>query len=42
MDFTGRPMKGYAFVAPAGTADEAALRTWVNRTLEFVGTLPPK
>jgi TfoX/Sxy family transcriptional regulator of competence genes len=42
MDFTGRPMKGYAFVDPAGTATDAALRDWVTRTLAFVATLPPK
>ena len=42
MDFTGRPMKGYAFVAPAGTVSDDALRDWVARTLAFVATLPPK
>lgn len=42
MDFTGRPMKGYAFVGPAGTATEAALRDWVQRTLAFADTLPAK
>ena len=42
MDFTGRPMDGYAFVGPAGTATDAALRDWVQRTLAFVDTLPPK
>ena len=42
MDFTGRPMKGYAFVGPAGTATDAAIRGWVQRTLVFVDTLPAK
>jgi|SRR6185436_1321729 len=42
MDFTGRPMKGYAFVGPAGTASDSALRDWVARTLAFADTLPPK
>ena len=42
MDFTGRPMKGYAFVGPSGTATDAALRDWVQRTLAFADTLPPK
>ncbi len=42
MDFTGRPMKGYAFVSPAGTATDAALRDWVTRTLAFADALPPK
>jgi len=42
MDFTGRPMKGYAFVGPEGTAADEALHDWVSRTLAFVDTLPPK
>jgi TfoX/Sxy family transcriptional regulator of competence genes len=42
MAFTGRPMKGYAYVAPAGTAGDAALRAWLDRALAFVATLPPK
>jgi len=42
MDFTGRPMKGYAFVGPAGTATDAVLGGWVRRTLAFADTLPPK
>jgi TfoX/Sxy family transcriptional regulator of competence genes len=42
MDFTGRPMKGYAFVGPAGTAADAGLRDWVVRALAFADTLPPK
>jgi TfoX/Sxy family transcriptional regulator of competence genes len=42
MDFTGRPLKGYAYVAPTGTADDAALRGWVDRALAFSETLPPK
>jgi TfoX/Sxy family transcriptional regulator of competence genes len=40
MDFTGRPMKGYVFVAPAGRRTHAALRAWVNLSANFVGTLP--
>jgi TfoX/Sxy family transcriptional regulator of competence genes len=42
MDFTGRPMKGYAFVGPAGTTTDAALRDWVQRALAFVDGLPAK
>jgi len=42
MDFSGRPMKGYVYVAPAGTSAEDALRDWVTRALAFVETLPPK
>jgi hypothetical protein len=42
MDFTGRPMKGYVLVGPAGIRTEAMLRKWVAATLEFVETLPPR
>src|SRR5215831_2021990 len=42
MDFTGRPMKGYIFVGPAGYESDAALEKWVQRGLEFVQTLPAK
>jgi len=42
MDFTGRPMKGYVFVAPAGFASAPKLRTWVERGLAYGRTLPPK
>lgn len=42
MDFTGRPMKGYVFVSPAGTATDDDLSTWVGQAVAFVKTLPPK
>jgi len=42
MDFTGRPMKGIAFVAPKGYATNEQLRGWVEQTLDFVRSLPPK
>jgi hypothetical protein len=42
MDFTGRPMKGYVYVAPAGFEEDAALAGWVACCLRFNGTLPPK
>ena len=42
MDFTGKPMKGYVFVDPAGLEDDAALADWVQACLQFVQTLPPK
>lgn len=41
MDFTGRPMKGYVYVAPDGRRTDAALRAWVNLSASFVDTLPP-
>ena len=42
MDFTGRPMRGFLYVEPAGVATAPALRTWVGRALEFADSLPPK
>jgi TfoX/Sxy family transcriptional regulator of competence genes len=42
MDFTHRPMKGYLYVAPKGTATTAALRSRLAPALAFVATLPKK
>jgi TfoX/Sxy family transcriptional regulator of competence genes len=42
MDFTGRPMKGYVFVAPDGIPTESVLRRRVRSAIEFVDTLPPR
>ena len=35
MDFTGRPMKGFVFVGPAGTKSEKDLAFWMNLALEY-------
>ena len=40
MDFTGRPMTGYVYVAPAGRRTEPSLRAWVTLASRFVATLP--
>ncbi len=42
MDFTGRSMKGYVYVAPEGIESDDDLAYWVNLCAEFVTTLPPK
>ena len=42
MDFTGRPMKGFVYVAPAGTAKDDSLKQWVQRGIDFAGSLPAK
>ena len=42
MDFAARPMKGMVFVAPEGYATDEQLRGWVEQTLDFVRSLPPK
>jgi TfoX/Sxy family transcriptional regulator of competence genes len=40
MDFTGRPLKGYVYVAPAGRRTDASLRAWVMLGARFVATMP--
>lgn len=41
-DFSGRAMKGWVTVAPSGIEDDAALGAWIDESLAFVATLPPK
>ena len=35
MDFTGRPMRGFVFVNPAGVTTDAELESWLKLALEF-------
>ena len=42
MDFAGRPMKGYVFVAAEGLDTDASLAGWVERGAAFAATLPAK
>ncbi len=42
MDLTGRPLTGFVYVGPKGTARRASLRRWVDDALRFVRSLPPK
>jgi TfoX/Sxy family transcriptional regulator of competence genes len=41
MDFTGKPMAGYVFVAPRGTTEDDVLEAWVRQGLKFVSTALP-
>jgi hypothetical protein len=41
-DITGRPMKGWVMVAPAGHGSVTDLSAWVQRGVDFVQSLPPK
>lgn len=41
-DITGRPMKGWILVDPAGLEEDSVLNEWIRRSLEFVETLPAK
>jgi len=40
MDFTGRPLTGYVYVAPPGVRTAASLRKWVEQALGYTRTLP--
>ncbi|MBP9146013.1 MAG: TfoX/Sxy family protein [Thermoanaerobaculia bacterium] len=42
MDFTGKPLKGFVFVAPGGFAEDGDLELWIGDCLRFVESLPPK
>lgn len=42
MDFTGKPMAGYLFLAPDGYAEDEELISWVDEALDFVLSLPAK
>lgn len=41
-DITGRPMRGWIMVDPAGLEEDRDLNEWLYRATEFVKTLPPK
>ena len=42
MNFTGRPMQGFVFVASAGLEADADLQRWVGHGLEYAASLPAK
>lgn len=42
MDFTGKPMKGFVYVDPAGFETDEHLLDWVTLCENFVASLPPK
>jgi TfoX/Sxy family transcriptional regulator of competence genes len=42
MDFTGRPMKGFVFVACEGFESDEDLESWIQRGVEFAISLPGK
>jgi TfoX/Sxy family transcriptional regulator of competence genes len=41
-DLTGRPLKGWIFVSPQGTADDEDLAGWVDAGADFAAGLAPK
>lgn len=42
MDFTGRPMRGFVYVASAGVVDDENLARWLGEGAAFAATRPPK
>jgi len=41
-DITGRPMRGWVMIEPAGIETDEQLSGWIKQSLEFVETLPRK
>ncbi|MCE7982132.1 MAG: TfoX family protein [Caldilinea sp. CFX5] len=41
-DITGRPMKGWLLVAGDACTDDTVLQEWVEQSVAFARTLPPK
>ena len=41
-DLSGRPMKGWILVGPAGLEDEKALAKWVRMAVDYAASLPRK
>ncbi len=41
-DITGRPMRGWIMVSPAGWEDEAELDLWLREGREYAESLEPK
>ncbi len=41
-DFTGRPLKGMLFVAPEIISSPKEMAKWLDWSLQFVDSLPPR
>lgn len=41
-DITGKPMKGWVMVEPAGFQTDEDLRGWLTKARKFASRLPPK
>jgi len=42
MDFTGKPLRGFVYVAAEGFRKRGDMQRWVERGLRFAASLPPK
>jgi len=41
-DLTGRPMKGWVVVSSDGLESDEGLLQWLQKGIEYAGSLPPK
>lgn len=42
MDITGKPMKAWLMIDPAGIEKDQKLKSWIKLATKFVATLPSK
>ncbi len=42
MDFTGKPLKGFVYVEPPGFEADEDLASWIQLSVDFALSLPPK
>ena len=42
MDFTGKPLQGFVYISERGIEDDQQLKQWIDRSLEYVSSLPVK
>ena len=42
MDFTGRPLKGFIYVEPAGFSSDKDLKAWISKAKNYVLSLPAR
>jgi len=42
MDFTGKPLKGFIYVAPEGFESDEDLHDWIQHCEKFIRSLPPR
>ena len=42
MDFTGKPLRGFVYVDQEGFESDEDLASWVDMSMKFVFSLPPK
>jgi hypothetical protein len=42
MDFTGRPLTGFIYVACPGFESDDDLQAWIDKGVGFASSLPPK